>query len=675
VDVGGTFTDLALVRAEQSGVVTWKVPSTPRDPAEGILAGLEELLRAEGLAGGDVGFLAHGTTVATNALLERKGAPTGLLTTKGFRDLLEIGRQIRPHLYDLQADKPPPLVPRRLRLEVTERLLADGKVFRPLDLDEARAALATLRETGVEAVAICLLHAYANPMHEATLARLAAEALPEAFVSASHRVVPEFREFERLSTTVLNAYLGPIVSRYVGHFRARVRDLGIAVTPYINQSNGGVISVALAGECPIRTILSGPSAGVMGAHAVARRAGHARIITFDMGGTSTDVCLVEGEAPSATSQRLVEGYPVKTPMLDVHTVGAGGGSIAWVDSGGALKVGPQSAGADPGPAAYDRGGREATVTDAHVLLGSLNPVALLGGRMPIRRDKAEAALGRLGAPVGLGAAEAARGILAVVTANMARAVRVITVQQGRDPREATLVAFGGAGPLHAVSLARELGIRQVLVPEAPGILCAMGLLVEDLRTDFARTRVTATAGATSGQVRGLFDEMETEAHQWFEAEAVPPARRALRRLVDMRYAGQNYELSIPLAWADGRPDLAALAAAFHREHERAYGHAAPDEPTQLVCFRLTAIGRTPPLDLAPARRGPAAGDAVIARRPVWFLEAERPLESPVYARERLEPGRAIAGPALIEQPDATTLLPPGSAARPDEQGNLVIEVG
>src|SRR5580658_175827 len=488
VDSGGTFTDVCLFDDETGRVEVWKVSSTPDDPSKGIAAGVAEAMARVDAAPAGISYFGHGTTVATNALIQHRGARTGLITTDGFRDLLEIGRQKRPDLYDLMADKPVPLVSRDLRFEVPERLRHDGTVETKLDEGALRLAVRRLKAANVEAVAVCFLYGFINTAHEEAASRILFEEFPETFISIAHEVAPEFREFERLSTTVVNAYLGPVMRGYIRRLSDRLRALDVRATPHLTQSNGGVISFEQAERLPVRTILSGPSTGVVGAREVGKLAGFGDLITFDMGGTSTDVALLSDGECSLAGEAVVHGYPIKAPMLDIHTVGAGGGSIAYID-GGLLKVGPRSAGADPGPVCYGLGNTEPTVTDANLLLGLLNPRYLLGGRMAVHHGLAREAIERLAEGLGLDPMATALGILSVVTANMARAIRVISVQRGYDPRDYTLVAFGGAGPLHAAHLAKELDIRRVLVPRSPGILCAMGLLLTDLRADFALTRL------------------------------------------------------------------------------------------------------------------------------------------------------------------------------------------
>jgi len=680
VDSGGTFTDVCLFDEEQGRVQVWKVPSTPDDPSRGIAQGVEEGLRRAAPGAGDrpaaaVSYFGHGTTVATNALIQHRGVKTGLITTEGFRDLLEIGRQKRPDLYDLQADKPPTLVPRDLRLEVPERVLHTGEVATPLDEDAVRAAARRLAAAGVKAVAVSFLYGFVRPDHERRVLAILREELPDAFLSAGHEIAPEFREFERLSTVVLNAYLGPVMAGYIERLSPRLEALGLATTPHLTQSNGGVIGFGTAAAMPVRTVLSGPSTGVVGAQAIGRAAGFPDLITFDMGGTSTDVALLQDGQCKLASEATVHGYPIKAPMLDIHTVGAGGGSIAYIDAGGLLKVGPRSCGADPGPVCYDRGNREAAVTDANVVLQTLNPEHLLGGRMAIKRGLAVAAVQGLADRLELGLMETAQGILSVVTANMARAIRVISVQRGHDPRHYTLMAFGGAGPLHAARLARELDMRRVLVPANPGILCAMGLLLTDLRADFAVTRLLPVADDAAADLAEAFATLGEQAGRWFEHEGIAAGSRRLTRTVDMRYQGQNYELGVALPDGPiGPRTLATLATRFAEAHHQRYGFATDDDPVEIVTLRLEANGVVRKAELAAhPEAGPDAAGAIVRHRDVWLPEARGFAATPIYARERLRPGNRLAGPAVVEQMDATTLVPPGMTARVDRWLNLILE--
>jgi len=676
VDSGGTFTDICLFEENSGRIAVWKVSSTAADPSLAVAEGLAEALAQFGVNASDVCYFGRGTTVATNALIQNRGAPTGLITSDGFRDLLEIGRQKRPELYDLQADKPPVLVDRRLRLEVPERLRYDGRVETALDEVAVHATVRMLRDAGVEAIAICFLYSFLDPAHEAAAYRIVAEEFPEAFVCASHEVAPEFREYERLSTSVVNAYLGPIMASYLRGAANRLTALGVGATPHLTQSNGGVIDFEAAARLPVRTVLSGPSTGVVGAQVTARLVGARDIITFDMGGTSTDVALLQGGEARLAREAVVHGYPIKTPMLDIHTVGAGGGSIAFVDSGGLLKVGPHSAGADPGPACYDRGNGEPTVTDANIVLQTLNPTYLLGGRMKVCSDLARAAIDRLAARLGMDALTTADGIIAVVTANMARAIRVISVRRGHDPRDYTLVAFGGAGPLHASRLGSELEISRVLVPRSPGILCAMGLLMADLRADFAVTRLMALSSAQVGEVEAIIAELRQRCEAWFAERGIDANARRVALSVDMRYAGQNYELSVPLPAEAVAPEtIDGLADGFATAHQRLYGFVAEDEPMQLVTFRAEATGIVPKADIRPTDEGgPDPRAAEFGRRDVWLREVSAFVSCPLYDRERLLAGNRIEGPAIVEQMDATTLIVPGATATVDPYLNLLLEL-
>jgi N-methylhydantoinase A len=675
VDSGGTFTDVCLFEDESGSIEVWKVQSTPDDPSRGIASGVEEGTARVGAGAGDIGYFGHGTTVGTNALIQHKGVKTGLITTDGFRDLLEIGRQKRPDLYDLQAEKAPVLVARDLRLEVPERVRHDGTVETALDEDALRAAVRTLRGEGVAAIAVCFLYGFVRPQHEETARRIIAEEFPDAFACTGHEVAPEFREFERLSTAVVNAYLGPVMQGYIGRLADRLTALGLRVPPNLTQSNGGVIGFAQAARLPVRTILSGPSTGVVAAQAVGGLAGFNDLITFDMGGTSTDVALLQGGVCRLKSEAMMHGYPIKAPMLDIHTVGAGGGSIAYVDSGGLLKVGPRSAGAFPGPVCYGHGSTEAAVTDANVVLQTLNPTHLLGGRMAVRQDLARAAIGRLAAQLSMGVMETAQGIISVVTANMARAIRVVSVQRGHDPRDYVLTAFGGAGPLHAARLARELDIGRILVPRNPGILCAMGLLLTDLRADFASTRLTTLGATAVPGIEEAFAGLLAQAAEWFEGEGIAPGQRKLTRTVDMRYAGQNYELAVPVP--DGPVTAATLdqlAAGFAVAHQRLYGFVADGEAVQLVTFRVEAAGLVRKAEFRPQpNAGPDGSAAVAGARDVWLPEAGGFVACPVYDRTLLRSGNAVAGPAIVEQMDTTTVLLPGMTGQVDPYLNLILE--
>jgi N-methylhydantoinase A len=677
VDSGGTFCDICLFDDASGRIAVWKVSSTPDDPSRGIFHGVTEGLLQVGARAGEINYFGHGTTVGTNALIQHKGVRTGLITTDGFRDLLEIGRQKRPELYDLQADKPEILVSRDLRLEVPERVRHDGTVETALDERAARDAVLALKAAGVAAIAVCFLYGFVRPDHELAVRRIIAEEFPEAFCSTGHEVAPEFREFERLSTAVVNAYLGPVMQGYISRLADRLAELGLTVAPHLTQSNGGVIGFEQAARLPVRTVLSGPSTGVVAAQEIGAMIGLPDLITFDMGGTSTDVALLAGGKCRLASEAVVHGYPIKAPMLDIHTVGAGGGSIAYVDSGGLLKVGPRSAGAAPGPVCYGHGNEEATVTDANVVLQTLNPVSLLGGRMQVRQDLARAAVARLAEKLGMDVMATAQGIISVVTANMARAIRVISVQRGHDPRDYTLAAFGGAGPLHAARLARELDMNRILVPRNPGILCAMGLLLTDLRADFSSTHLQTLSAAALPDIEANFSALRGQAEAWFEAEGISPDARRITRTVDMRYAGQNYELPVALPEGDiAAATLDALAEGFFAAHRRMYGFVAEGETVQLVTFRVEAAGLVKKAAFQPhPDAGPSAEGAIIGRREVWLPEAGGFVSCPVYDREKLRSGNRIAGPAIVDQMDATTVILPGMTGRVEPYLNLVVEAG
>ncbi len=677
IDSGGTFTDVCLFDEDTGAFSIWKLSSTPDDPSVAIADGTQAALERYGGTGGDVSFFGHGTTVATNALIQNRGAKTGLIVNDGFRDLLELRRQTRPHLYDLQTDKPTALVPRDRRLEVQGRLLYDGAVEKEPDEGEVRAAARQLRDLEVEAAAVCFLYSFVDPAHENMVARILQEELDGVFITTSHQVCPEFREYERLSTTVVNAFLGPVIKGYLSRLTPRLREGGIAAPLHITQSNGGTITFETASTLPVRTVLSGPSTGVVGALETGKIVGIDDIITFDMGGTSTDVSLIDGGRPGTTTEAEVHGYPIKTPMIDIHTVGAGGGSIAYVDSGGFLKVGPRSAGATPGPICYGLGNGEPTVTDANVVLQILNPRALLGGRMPIEREPAVQAMEILGGKLGLSALGAAAGIIRVVTANMARAIRLVSVQRGHDPRDYCLIPFGGGGPVHAGRLARELGMRRILVPRNPGILCALGLLLTDLRNDLSVTRRMAVDASAIGAIRDVISTLHGDAESWFDNEAVPLDRRRLVTSADMRYAGQNYELNVPIPnVANDAALLDGLIANFSQAYDRRYDFTAPDEAIEIVTFRVEAYGIVDKPQFAPSEDGgPDPSAAILETRDVFISEVEEFVPTQVYDRDLLRPGNRIIGPSVVEQMDSTTFILPGQLAAVDPYLNLVIEDG
>jgi N-methylhydantoinase A len=657
VDTGGTFTDFVLI--QDGAVRIHKEVSTPDDPSRAILNGLATL----GIVESQMTVI-HGSTVATNAVLERKGARVALITTAGFADILEIGRQTRPRIYGFEMRRAAPLVPAKLRLEVRERLDERGHALLPLDQASMTGALATLAREQVESLALCLLFSFVNPEHEHIIAEQARAM--GLYVSASADVLPEFREYERASTVVLNAYVGPIIDRYLGQLEGGLPP----DTPLrIMQSNGGSISTTTARREAARTLLSGPAAGVVGAAFMAKASGFEQIISFDMGGTSTDVAHVSGTI-AETSEGSVGGYPMRLPMIDIHTVGAGGGSIAWFDTGGALRVGPASAGANPGPAAYGRGGTEPTVADANIVLGRLIPEHVLGGALPIDPAAASAAVSKIARRLALSPEEAALGMLRIVTAHMEGAIRVISVQRGYDPRECTLVAFGGAGPLHACELAASLRIPRILIPPVAGVLSAFGMLAADIVKDYVRTVMLPLAGSNAviaAELARLTDRGRLD----LIGEGCAEGRILIERALDLRYVGQSYELTVPF------DDGADMASAFHHAHARRFGYSDEGEPVQIVNVRVKARGPvdTPPM---PTQTGDRAAAHAATRRShrVAFSSADGQLiwrQTPVYMRVRLAPGAVLTGPAIVAQYDTTTVLPPDWSATVDATGAILAQ--
>jgi N-methylhydantoinase A len=673
IDVGGTFTDLVLIRANDGRTFFHKTPSTPADPSLAMERGIMEILAAAEGAPADVHYFGHGTTVATNALIEGKTAPTALVTTAGFRDILEIRRQRQPHNYNIRIPKPAAPVPRHLRREIAERIFLMGRENIPPSQNDLAPHIADFKAAKVAAIAVVFLHSYHDPSHERQVVEWLREALPGIFICASHEVLAEFREYERTSTTVLNAGLGPVMSRYLDMLERRVAALKLGASPHIQQSNGGFASPHDAGHRPISTLVSGPAAGVTGAVHLTKTAGFPDVITFDVGGTSTDVCVIQNSSPSIAREREVGGFAVRFPMIDVHSVGAGGGSIAWIDDGGFLQVGPKSAGADPGPACYDRGGTLPTVTDANVVLGRLNPIALLNGRMPINAELARAAIEeKIARPLNLTAEAAAEGILTILNETMVRAIRVITVEQGNDPRRFALLAFGGAGPLLSAPLARELSMKTTIVPAGPGLLCALGLLMADARRDFSVTRILPLNTDAGGALETTAQRLQAEADAWFAGEGEFGSGHALDWAADTRYLGQSHELTIPLRHGPFNDNaINDLIEDFGREHQRLYGYGA-DAGTELVTLRLTARSTVnrPEMNYS-VNDAEQALQKIKGRRPVHF-SGRGFVNCPVYNRAALVAGERIQGPAIIEQMDSTSVIFPDQQVECDTFGNMIV---
>lgn len=659
-DTGGTFTD--LVRVDGGALRTWKLPSTPDDFARGVLDGVAHLLEdVPGSTGG--ADLVHSTTVATNALLERRGARVALLTTKGFRDVLVIGRQARASLYDLAVEKPPPLVPEGLRLEIDERVSAEGEILAVLDPGQVDRALDRAVEAGAESIAVSLLFSFLHPEHERAVGEAARRR--ELPVSLSSEVSGEFREYERTSTTVVNAYVGPVLESYLARLAGGLAGRGVSRLRVVHSNGGSVRAGAAAGRA-VHSVLSGPAAGVVGAlSAAAEVLGKGPgIVTFDMGGTSTDVALVRAE-PQRLRASTVGGHPLQVPMLDVHTVGAGGGSIAWIDDGGGLRVGPRSAGADPGPACYGRADLP-TVTDAHVVLGRIEPSRFLGGRMPIQPDRSRAVMEALGRRLGVDAEAAARAVIAVVNAEMERALRVVSIRRGHDPRGMTLVSFGGAGGLHAGELAEALGIRTILVPAEPGVLSALGAARSDIVREYARTVLRRLEEGTE-DLSAALRELRARAEAEMAEEGFPAGELVLSPTIDLRYRGQSHELEVAF-----EPDAGRLAARFRDAHRERYGHAAEDEPVDAVTVRLRAAAQVPRTagGGTPPRRFRSPAGNTRSRVP-----SARHGGLPVVERETVSEGDRWEGPALVVEPYATTWVPAGWAARVGAHGHLLLERG
>ncbi len=669
VDIGGTFTDLQILDARTGAVVAWKTPTTPEDPSIGLLTGVTEAAARFGFTLADVGLLLHGTTIATNAVLERKLARGVLLTTAGFEDVLEITRHFRRDVYGLAPDPFPVLVPRDRRLGVAERMRANGTVETALDEATLPALLARIDAAQAEAVAISLLHAYANPAHEQALKAWLAQVRPGLPVSISSEISPEIREYERSSTTVLNALLVPVVKAYLEKLEARLGEGGFSPMVFLVQSNGGVCSLRTAAEQPARLLLSGPSGGALAAGRIAELLGKPNLVAVDMGGTSYDVSVVQDNRVGVVTQGEIDRLPVRLPMVEMRTIGAGGGSIGSVDAGGRLTVGPRSAGARPGPVAYARGGTEPTVTDANLALGRLDPDYFLGGAMKLDMAATRNAIAaRVGAPLGLSTEDAAQGIVTVVNANLGAAVRLSLFEKGLDPRDFALLSFGGAGGLHATDVATEMGINEVVFPREPGTLSAYGILFSDLVQDLARSRLLRADDAALPAIGALVAELRAEADAKLAADGVAAEAREILVAADMRYHGQAFELLIP--WGDiAAPDSAALTALkrrFHAMHKQRFSYDSPAEAVEIVTLRVTAIGRLPKPEAAEAP--PAARPALKGQRRSYESGAWRDI--PVWDREALTT-ETLTGPALVEEPFATHFISRGWTATPGAAGALI----
>jgi N-methylhydantoinase A len=678
VDIGGTFTDLVAFGEAGERLHSTKSLTT----YERLSNGVEDCLRKAGLDVADAAYFMHGSTIAINTVIQKNGALTGLITTRGFRDVYEIGRSNRPDAYNLFFARPQPLVPRSLRIEIDERMHARGHVLRPLDEAEVRAAVASLQAAGVESIAVVLLHAYANPDHEVRVGELIARTFPGCKVSLSHQILREFREYERTSTTVLNAYIAPIVSNYVEHIEATLGDAGFGGSFLIMQSNGGTMSSDVAKSRPVAMMESGPVAGVIGSARLGAVLGMPNVISFDMGGTTAKSSLVaDGETRVVNGYHIggyATGHPMMLPVIDIVEVGTGGGSIAWLDASGGLKVGPRSSGANPGPVCYGLGGTEPTVTDANLVLGRLNPENFLGGEMPLDVAAARAAVHAVAARLKMSIEEAALGILTIADAKMSFSVREVSVAKGYDPRDFALVASGGAGPLHASSIARELAIPTVIVPELPGTFSAFGMLFSDLRHDYVQTFIAPLARVDTVRLGEVFARMEGDGLTILTEEGVARSSVRLVRSMDLRYQGQEYTLNVGVPGGGVSTQLLeGVRAAFDDLHEARYRHAAREEAVEIVNVRLSAIGAIGMDSAELLRRGsPASGTkpaAPAGRRPVYF--AKTPVQCDVYRREDLIAGQVVNGPAIIEERVSATVIFPDDRAQVHPFGPIVIAVG
>jgi len=678
VDTGGTFSDFVYVNEDSGEVAIGKFPSTPDDPSRAILAGVEHLL-AQGVAPSEVSYFCHGTTVGTNALLEGKGVRTGLLVTEGFRGIYEAAEQSRPHgpaIFDIFYNRPPMLTPASRTAEVRERIAFDGSVIIPIDLDNLRKAVRSLKDKDIASIAVCFLFSFLTPDHELAAKQMIAEELPGCSVSLSSEVVPQIREYYRLSTTVINAYLQPILAKYVSNLDARLNNAGI-LTPqkYIMQSNGGMAAFAATAKKAVATVLSGPAGGIVASLHIARTTAYPNLITFDMGGTSCDVALIKDAEPSIASRGKIDGRDIALPMIEINTVSAGGGTIARVDRFGQLEVGPQSAGAVPGPACYMRGGMQATITDCNLALGYLSAGNFLGGGMALDQTASNRVIDEtLAAPMKMSRLAAAEGVVRIIDVKMQEAIKAISTMRGHDLRDFMLLAFGGAGPLHATRIARDLGMAGVIIPPWPGVFSALGLAISDVKHDYVRSRITQIEKTSDVMVNNVFAEMAAVAMEELRDEGFDGSAIRLEASLDLRYAGQGYEVAMPCPYPLEEGGLMKLRRQFDETHRQMFGHTAPGEPVEIVSWRLRGVGLVPAIEMPRSQpTGLPLADALRETRDVLFDGAMH--KCPVYQRERLDTGLTFEGPAIIDQLDCTSIILPGQQARIDEYRNIIILTG
>ncbi len=677
VDTGGTFSDFVYVNEATDEVTIAKIPSTPDDPSRAILAGVQVLLD-KGVQPHDITYFCHGTTVGTNALLEGKGVRTALLVTKGFRGIYEVQEQSRPHgpvIFDIMYDRPSLLVPASLTAEVPERVAFNGDVLEPLDEEAFRAALRPLVRAEVKSIAVCLLFSFLHPAHEQRVREIIAEEMPGVEISLSSDIVPQIREYYRLSTTVINAYLQPILAHYIANLEKRLSGAGVETKQkYIMQSNGGMSTFAATAKKAVATVLSGPAGGITASVQACRTTGEQNLITFDMGGTSCDVALIKDGEPSVSHRGKIDGRDIALPMIDINTVSAGGGTLARVDKFGTLEVGPESAGAVPGPACYGRGGTQPTITDCNLVLGYLGEDNFLGGKMRLDKAAAQAAVASVAKPLDMDMLDAAEGIVRIINVKMQEAVKAISTMRGHDLRDFMLLAFGGAGPLHAGRIAADLGMAGVIVPLFPGVYSAMGLVMSDVKHDYVRSRMSKLAAITESAIEAQFEDLVENARAELQGEGFAQSAIEIERSLDMRYAGQGYEISMPLPAVFGEGALAHLRSAFDEAHRQMFGHTAPNEPVEIVSYRLRGIGRVAPVKLPSFEpNGLKTQDAIREQRAMRF--DGKTITCPVYQREKLDIGATFTGPAVVDQLDCTTVVFPGQTARVDAHKNIIITMG
>ncbi|MBT6305463.1 MAG: hydantoinase/oxoprolinase family protein [Rhodospirillaceae bacterium] len=673
VDVGGTFTDFTVFEKNTGQLINYKTPSTPNEPAQAVENGLKTLINDYGIEPQDIGYLGHGTTVALNMLLERRAKPIGLLTTKGFRDVLEIGRQTRPHLYDYRLTRPKPLALRSHRIEIPERVDVDGNIIEPLNIQSIEQAALRFLKDDIDAIAICFIHSYKYPNHEVKAAAVLKDKLPNAFISISSDVLPEFREYERTSTTAVNTYVGPRMQLYLQQIKNRIDRMGIKCAPYIIHSNGGLLTIPTATKYPVKTCLSGPAAGVVGATAIAKRAKHNNFIAFDVGGTSTDVSLVLDGKPFFTLERNVGGFPIKSPSIDVHAIGAGGGSIAWIDDGGALRVGPNSAGADPGPVAYNNGGTEVTLTDANLILGRLDSTTLLSGKIPLNVKLAKKYIEeKITKPLSLSIEEAALGIIKVSASGISRAIRSVASTKGLNPLDFSLFAYGGAGPLLGAVVNEEVGSQTIIIPSNPGTICAQGILLSDRTFDFSQTILVTLEHRGWELTLAAFQKLTARAERWFKSEKISNKSQRIIYYIDARYLGQSFEVQVEPFTASKKLTLLEFATIFNKEHKIQYGYDIPDRMIEIVTCRATAIEQTnkPLMQKQSTRKKQTKAK----HRLVYCDSNLRWQKAIVCNREQLLANKSFQGPAIIEEMSSTTFVPPNYSVSIDANSNIIMEL-